>query len=164
MKCVILSDSHGNFFNMQKIIFKNINSTDLFIFLGDGVDDILKAKELYPQMNLIYSCGNCDNKQYNTNNGLYYHINDFHKILFCHGHQFKVKSTLSHIINNAKKNNANIILYGHTHISYTNFQDNILIMNPGSLDYNRDNTLASYGIIYLNGDTDLKYEIKRIEV
>ena len=46
----------------------------------------------------------------------------------------------------ARKNGADILLYGHTHIAFTDYDDGLYIMNPGSCGRPREG-LPSYGII-----------------
>ena len=48
MRIVVTSDSHRNTRNLYEIIEKHKESTDLFINLGDGEDDVDSALLLYP--------------------------------------------------------------------------------------------------------------------
>ena len=52
MRIVVTSDSHRNTRNLYEIIEKHKESTDLFINLGDGEDDVDSALLLYPTINL----------------------------------------------------------------------------------------------------------------
>lgn len=53
----------------------------------------------------------------------------------------------------AKENNIDILFSGHTHIEQVFVQDNILILNPGSLLYPRNtNNMRSYAILYIEGN------------
>ena len=60
MRIVVTSDSHRNTRNLYEIIEKHKESTDLFINLGDGEDDVDSALLLYPTIKLERVCGNCD--------------------------------------------------------------------------------------------------------
>ena len=71
---------------------------------------------------------------------------DSHKILASHGYKYNVKSGLDEYIKAAGKKSADIILYGHTHKRLTKIENNLYIMNPGSLARPRIGG-SSYGVI-----------------
>ena len=59
MRIVAFSDTHGNYSVMHKIFKKN-GSADLFIFLGDGINEYNMLKTLYIDKKIIGVHGNCD--------------------------------------------------------------------------------------------------------
>lgn len=150
MKFVIISDSHSNINAVNNVFLSNIDDTDYFIFLGDSLEDYNIISNNYKNINVLYAYGNCDYNPLNQNIINFLSPNKFHKIMFCHGHTLNVKNGLSKILDFATKNNATIILYGHTHISYTDYKNDIFIMNPGSISFPRDGKLPSYGILEIN--------------
>lgn len=54
-----------------------------------------------------------------------------------HGHKYDVDISVDELIFEAKKHQANVICYGHTHRPYKAIIDNILVINPGSVIYPR---------------------------
>ena len=67
-------------------------------------------------------------------------------IFFTHGARFGVKGDLNIAKLFARKNEADILLFGHTHVAVTDYDDGLYIMNPGSCGRPREG-LPSYGII-----------------
>ena len=58
-KIIVFSDSHGSSVNMLKIAGLYRYSADYFIFLGDGLGDLQKIRDLTDKP-LIAVPGNCD--------------------------------------------------------------------------------------------------------
>ena len=67
-------------------------------------------------------------------------------IFACHGDIYGVKSNLDKLKAKARMENASIALYGHTHKNFTDYEDGLYIMNPGSITLPQ-NGLPSYGVI-----------------
>lgn len=78
-------------------------------------------------------------------------------IFFVHGHEYRVKTNLQQIKMEARKRNADIVLFGHTHLPITEYDDELYLLNPGSLQY-ADGT---YGIIDI---TDAGISVQIIKV
>lgn len=126
-----MSDSHRAKGNLFDIVEKQINTTDLFIFLGDGEDDFDDVLALYPNIRYERVSGNCD--WYSTY-PLYKTITaKGKKIFFSHGHPFHVKFGYEEIIKEAKTQGADICLFGHTHTQYTDYDKGFYVMNPGAV-------------------------------
>ena len=62
-----------------------------------------------------------------------------------------MKDGIDNYVEFAKGRGADIILYGHTHERFTKNQDNLYIMNPGSLSCPRSFG-PSYGILNIGDD------------
>lgn len=131
MRIVVLSDSHRAKGNLFDIVEKHKESSDLFVFLGDGDDDFDDVLTLYPHLKYERVCGN--NDWYSTN-PYYKEFNvEGKKLFIAHGHTFNVKFGYDRIINQAKAVGANICLFGHTHTQYTDYIDGMYVMNPGAV-------------------------------
>lgn len=76
------------------------------------------------------------------------------KIFFIHGHPYYVKHGYERIEEEAKNRGADICLFGHTHIPYTEYKDGIYFMNPGAV-FN-----GSYGIIDITDSGIMTYNLK----
>lgn len=101
MRIVVISDSHRRVSRLFETVEKHKESTDLFIFLGDGEDDFDNVLALYPELTYERVAGNCD---WYSSLPLYREINvQGKKIFFSHGHPYHVKFGYDEIIKEAKK-------------------------------------------------------------
>lgn len=115
----------------------------MFIHLGDGAYEYFKIKSTYKNIPIVMVKGNCDSfclPFYRTFNF------DGIKMYACHGDRFFVKDGLEKYIEFGKKYGYNIIAYGHTHKRFIQKDENLCIINPGSLSLPR-NFGPSYSII-----------------
>jgi len=68
------------------------------------------------------------------------------KIFLTHGHRYNVKQGIMNLYYKALELNADLVLFGHTHIPIVEKIDGITIMNPGSptfpRGFNRKNTIG----------------------
>lgn len=134
-----MSDSHKRTSALLEIMDRHKDNADLFLFCGDGNDDLDEALMIYKDINVDRVSGNCDfSSPYPSAK-----IIEFggKKILFTHGHPYYVKHGYNMIQDEAKKQNVDFCFFGHTHIPYKEHIDNIYFMNPGSA---RD---GYYGIV-----------------
>ena len=144
MRVVVFSDSHGNYDVLEKIMERHKEDGDLFIHLGDGEREFELLTYVYDGKKLLFVSGNCD---WGTDKPDYDIVNIEGKtIFFTHGARFGVKGDLNIAKLYARKSGADILLYGHTHIAMTDYDDGLYIMNPGSCGKPREG-LPSYGII-----------------
>lgn len=72
--------------------------------------------------------------------------------------------TLEHLIREARERNADIIIFGHTHVPYLEIGRDMAVMNPGSLTYPRqEGRLPSYIILEIDENGKISGEIKYIK-
>jgi len=148
---VILSDTHGNFSAIEKIL-PIMQESDFVIHLGDFQRDIFAyEKELGKK--IISVKGNCDG-------GGEDRILEIEKvkILITHGNKYSVKSNMLNLIYVAKEKGVNAVFYGHTHVSDTFKQDGILFVNPGCMSGFYEKTYC-YAVFH-----DGKVTTKNVEV
>ena len=154
MKIGIVSDTHGS---IDKAIdaLKKIEDLELIIHLGDHADDTKKIKEIM-NLDVVYVRGNCDYKD--TDVELEKMIEIYGKKIFItHGHNYDVKSGVSKLFYRGKELNADIILFGHSHMSTKVEHEDILILNPGSPQEPRSGSKGSIGLIEIS-EKELKSE------
>lgn len=141
MKYLVLSDSHGSFQKVFDVITAH-SEIDNIIFLGDGARDIEDAMLCFEKKKFYCVSGNCDIMCDFSDNGV---INDCEvKILYTHGSDYGVKSSLLSLRAKANMENADLVLYGHTHIAKTDEHEGKIFLNPGSLKN------GSYAIVEIN--------------
>ena len=131
MKLLILSDSHGNVYNIRTALIKH-RDADRIVFLGDGERDFDNVGEELAGRPLTMVCGNCDFGSL-LNPVELLRIND--RIVFCtHGHRQFVKYGTDELIMQGQKAGASLILFGHTHEQYESYFEGTYILNPGSIN------------------------------
>ena len=146
MRIVVISDTHGNSFILQKILERHQPDASLVIFLGDGLREFEDVQTLYPGLKYCCVAGNCDFGSMVKRTDLVFA--DGRRILITHGDGFGIKSSTERLLKAARDNHADIALFGHTHCGMTQYADGIYLMNPGSPAAPRGSG-PSYGIIDL---------------
>ena len=146
-KIIVISDSHGNIKNVEKLR-PIIAENDILVHLGDGAGDIREIMRDYPEK--VYTCaGNCDFFSPLPDDGVI-EVERL-RIYFCHGHKYRVKSTLDQLLEAAKRRDCDIALYGHTHNAKITETDGVLLINPGSLKHPAGEG-GSYCYLVVHGD------------
>ena len=117
MKILVLSDSHSSYHFMRRTIDEL--KPDAVIHLGDHYSDGKVMEEEYPNIPFYQDPGNCD--QYRE--GMFepetkLEIIGGVRLLLTHGHHYRVKTGLGSLIANARVANVAAVLFGHTHMSY----------------------------------------------
>lgn len=144
MRIVVFSDTHGKFDVIKDIIDRQ-SYAYAYIFLGDGVREIDDIKCYFPDKKIYAVCGNCD--WASTLPGVGLTVLKGKKIMYTHGHMYNVRYSKEGIKHLARENKADIILFGHTHERYFEYEDGLYVLNPGSASQPRDGKPASYAYI-----------------
>ena len=156
MKVLIVSDIHGGYDNIRKVLDDNPNF-DLLLILGDilyGGNNSEKIAKLLNQYSskIISVCGNCDSYTNNSclnffDDKLFVTVPVDHKLLFItHGHVYNKYNTLNFPYD--------VYIQGHTHVPMMEYSDK-LYLNPGSVTRPRGGSDKSY-IFYEDGEFFLK--------
>ncbi|MBQ2793862.1 MAG: YfcE family phosphodiesterase [Clostridia bacterium] len=147
IKCLVASDSHGAGERLLTAL-RRAREIDALLFLGDGLSDLCAVTEKYPQLPIIAVKGNCDFGNPLPGRSVY-KIDSItlgeKKIVLTHGDLYGAKYGLDGLIRLAAATNADIVLYGHTHLRAEQYTDGVYYFNPGSLRGDRD--LPSAGIL-----------------
>ena len=162
MKILVFSDTHGDVEAMREILSRNRADTDLVIHLGDHLKDLQALMLDFPLIASLGVLGNCDFASMHPGfrfEGTF--TAEKRRIFYTHGHKYSVKSGLEYIVSNAKFNGADIVLYGHTHVSLIKEVNGVIVINPGSLALPRDDKRPSYAILVIKED---KLDCKIMEV
>lgn len=135
MKVLIISDTHGKDQYLIKTLEK-VMPIDLLIHLGDFEGGEEHIRLLAPCPTELIS-GNND-----FFNGLpkekIIHIGKY-TIMLTHGHRYGVNYSTSAIREAAIKNQADIVMFGHTHVPMIDLNGSVWVINPGSLALPRQN-------------------------
>lgn len=144
MKIIVISDTH---FRTQQIIerLEIIDDIDMIIHLGDIMSDSRKIGDALGVKTLSVK-GNCD---FGLDEEPFEKVVEVEniKILFTHGHRYKVKQSIDRYFYRAKEVEANIALYGHTHVPVNRWIEDVLMFNPGSAALPKEDQKPSFGIL-----------------
>ena len=130
MRILVLSDSHQYASGVKKAV-ETIDGVSMIIHLGDGERDTYCLRDLPESVELIQVRGNCDFGSELPGERLF-EVRG--KRIFCtHGHLYHVKYGDEMLKETAEKYEADITLYGHTHVPVTKCENGRYFFNPGSL-------------------------------
>lgn len=140
MRILVFSDSHTDVKTCSAVIDR-LPAADMIIHAGDHYTDAHKLESLYPKLDFRYVAGNCDSPLFI--NEMTFEVGG-KKVFLSHGHRYAVKyeSDYRTLIEKSSSENADIAIFGHTHISYCKQNQGLLLLNPGSIRYGR-----TFGII-----------------
>ena len=142
-RILVFSDSHGEIRKTIQII-KNMQGVTAVLHLGDLNRDIQALEDEFPDIPVYGVQGNNDFTGAYPNEKTIT-IRD-KKIFITHGHYYLVNGDPSKLKTIPATESADIILYGHTHIAYTEKFDNKILANPGSITKPLQGE-PSYGVI-----------------
>ncbi|WZL81753.1 metallophosphoesterase [Vallitaleaceae bacterium 9-2] len=148
-KILVISDTHHHIGNVIDLIGR-ISDLNHILHLGDLVADAMDIKAIC-DVPVHFVSGNCDGYHPDIHDTLLVEIKN-KKFLLTHGHHYHVKTSLTHLEKIAKDHQADVALFGHTHMSHLGYKQDLLIMNPGSISNPRNSKFPSYGIIEIDGE------------
>ena len=157
MKLLIVSDTHGRDANLEAAVLRE-QPFDMLFHCGD-----VEGREFY-----IEALAECPCTIIAGNNDFFSdlpkedEITVFkHRILVTHGHFYGVSMDLSRLIDEARSRNCGCVFFGHTHKPVIDEEDGIMVLNPGSLTFPRQNGhKPSYAVVEADEDGGLSAEIR----
>ncbi|MBO0448495.1 metallophosphoesterase [Enterococcus sp. MJM12] len=148
MKYLVVSDNHGDREILVDILQRRRDEVDYFFHCGDS--ELPSNDELFQTYNVV--TGNCD-----FDPGFKSHLvmkTPLDTIYMTHGHLSNVRFGLTQISLEAKAENADICLFGHTHQIGCEAVKGCLYLNPGSISQPRGPIqIQSYAIIESSADS-----------
>ena len=144
MKILVFSDSHGMISEMEKAVFDH--TPNHIIHLGDYTSDARKLQEIFPRIPFSVVKGNCDFSVDEPTE--LFLVFEGVRVFLTHGHKYGVKMDYDRLLYAAEEQNAQLVLFGHTHYQTVVHEHGIILFNPGSIrDY------SEYGVLELSGGT-----------
>ena len=157
MKVLIVSDTHGREQNLAEALGQT-GPIDQLIHLGDVEGGAEHIRELAGDAPAAIIAGNndffCDlpNERIFTLGG--------HRIFMTHGHGYFVHSGTLYLKREARKKGADIVMFGHTHKPYMEEDNELLVLNPGSLSLPRqEGHRPTYIVMEIADDGQISYEL-----
>ena len=138
MKCIVISDSHGDSINIRRVLNMHPDCEVLF-FLGDGLSDL---EPFISNRNIAFLAvrGNCDRSFVLGDNAVKKtdSINiEGRRVVFTHGDLYGVKYGLDGVKRLAAESFADVVLFGHTHQPLETYvpteEGGYYLFNPGAL-------------------------------
>lgn len=156
MKILIVSDTHRNEDNLISVLEREEN-LDLLIHCGD-VEGAEYEIEHYAGCKTVFVAGNND-----FFSGLPREVVlelEGYKVWVTHGHNYYVNANPEYIRKEARARGMDMVFYGHTHRPVIDKTEDLLVVNPGSLTYPRqDGRQATCAILEIE-----KKEVKKVEI
>lgn len=144
IRILVFSDTHGDTSRASEII-KNTPGVNGVIHLGDIERDYIKLKKEFENIPFYGVVGNNDLFSSLKKEELL-KIGE-KNIFITHGHEYiRGYSNIDSLIYKGMEENADVVLFGHTHVPLFEKESNMLIANPGSLTLPRVGD-RSYGVI-----------------
>ena len=144
MKILVISDTHRDLSNLAKVL-ESESPVNMLIHCGDICGDEEKiAKMCGCEFHAV--AGNMDMGSDLPGEALV--EAGGRRIFVVHGHRYYVGSGTEDLKETALEKDADVVLYGHTHIPRVEETKELTVLNPGSLSYPRQyDKKASYGIV-----------------
>ncbi len=157
MKVLIVSDTHGREYALEKIVRK-VGAFDRLLHLGDVEGGEERIREIVGSVPADIIAGNndffCDLPNDRTL------MIGRYKVWMTHGHRYFVHGGPLYIKEEARKRGVDVVMYGHTHRPYLEVEPDLTVLNPGSVSLPRqENRKSSFAIMELDRDGEAHYTI-----
>ena len=146
MTIIVVSDTHGDFETLYSIVERN-KECEQFIHLGDGEYEYQDIQSAFYGLPFIFIKGNNDWGNYPQN--LVTELGG-KKFYMCHGHRFERSRMKEFLAATAIANGCDAALFGHTHVPYNDYENGVLLFNPGSASLPRGGNPATYGKLVIS--------------
>lgn len=188
---LVISDSHGNKPLVHRILSDFGRKADALIFCGDGISDIMSALDEalsdssfagnIPSV-VAFVQGNNDSDRYPVefkphleSDDSFYHevvvpksacfLICGHKVFVVHGHLHDVYYATDTLKKTAEKLKADLVFYGHTHMTSMTENRSSLLINPGSCSLPRGGFPPSFAFVdVMSGENNIVSTFYKIEL
>ncbi len=154
MKLIVFSDSHRELNHMRDVIA--LEKPDYVFHLGDHDADAEAISREFQTLPVATVRGNCDG--WSDSPETLTPVLDGVRFFLCHGHRYGVKRDVSTAVYAALEADADVLLYGHTHIADRDELHGLKILNPGSCGYD---ARPSYGFFLIEHGSITDWGVRR---
>lgn len=160
MKVILVSDTHGMHTNLREV-FEREKPFEQVLHMGDTA---LKYDEIekLAGVPVAFVAGNCDWGSSQPTEKVV--IIGGTRIFMAHGHTYHVNYGYEYIAAEARKRNALVCLFGHTHVPCFETNGGIYLVNPGSISSPRQGGgIPTYGVMYIEQGKEPVIELKYLD-
>lgn len=148
MRILVVSDTHGDMHSLLRAV-KAQPKAEVIVHCGDGDEQLQTLKMMYKDKMIVGVSGNCDWSSMLPATETLSICGK--KIFITHGHLYNAKMGLYQIASAAREQGADILLFGHTHMPLSEYDDGLYLLNPGSCH----GYYASYGYIDITDNGEI---------
>lgn len=148
MRILVVSDTHGDMHSLLRAV-KAQPKAEVIVHCGDGDEQLQTLKMMYKDKMIVGVRGNCDWSSMLPATETLSICGK--KIFITHGHLYNAKMGLYQIASVAREQGADILLFGHTHMPLSEYDDGLYLLNPGSCH----GYYASYGYIDITDNGEI---------
>lgn len=160
MRILIVSDTHGKDSNFEKVLLQT-DPVDMIFHLGD-----LEGSESY-----IEDICPCPVHMVSGNNDFFTSLPmekivevEGYRIFMTHGHRYGVAYDIGRIKEAAAAHKCDMVFFGHTHRPLVDRDSDMIVVNPGSLTYPRqENHRPSYILMETDEMGDFQFTVNYLE-
>lgn len=159
MKVLIVSDTHGREQYLYETI-QRVSPIDMLMHLGDfeGGEESIRAM------------ADCPVEFVSGNNDFFTGIPkekiikiENYSIMMTHGHRYSVAYSLNFLLEEAKRNYVDVVMYGHTHIPNIEKHNGIWFINPGSISLPRQDGRPTFIIMDIDDKGDIHFTLNYVK-
>lgn len=159
MKVLIVSDTHRHNKNLESVL-QEVGKIDMLIHCGDAEGTEEQIRELIDCPMCIVAGNNDFFTRLPTD--AFFEL-EGRKVLVTHGHYYHVSVGVEHLVREAITRGADIVIYGHTHRPTMEIRNGVVVLNPGSISYPRqDGRVPTYMLMEFDRYGDIHYTLKYI--
>lgn len=159
MRILIVSDTHGKDENLEYVL-ENCGEIDGLIHAGDVQHSADYIREL----------AGCPVYMVKGNNDFFSDLPEEavfmlgkYRCLLTHGHSYCVNAGYETIRREGRARGVDIVIFGHTHRPLVEIEENLIVINPGSISYPRqDGKYASYIIMEINAAGEAEFFLEKL--
>lgn len=157
MKLLVLSDSHGSIEKASCIIDRIGDKLAGVIHLGDHDSDGYLLKKQYGNLPFYVVRGNND---YGLDTPESIKIKCQGKtILAVHGHKQRVHWNMNTLYYWGQEQDADAVLFGHTHTPFLDIHGTVALFNPGSISLPRNTSEPTFGILSFTEEGKMEFVV-----
>lgn len=147
MRILVISDTHGCV-ERAFAAHSQCEPIDAIIHLGDGSDDADLLRDVL-QIPVINVAGNCDVTTTAPRERIWECAG--HCLLLTHGDRYQVKAGLAKLRQRAVEVDADVVMFGHTHVALYEEISGFTLLNPGNMA--RYGQYTSYAVVEISTES-----------
>ncbi len=159
MKVLIVSDTHGRHTNLDMALERE-GKIDMLLHMGD-----VEGDEHY-----IEGIVECPVHVLAGNNDYFSYLPrekeitvGGYRVFMTHGHNYYVSMDTRRLREEARTRGVDIVMFGHTHKPYIDLEGDVMVINPGSLCYPRqEGRRGTYIIMEIGQNKRVDFQLKYV--